>query len=90
MFNLLTILIIIAAILLILVVLIQQPKGSGLAANFSSTQMIMGVKRTTDFVEKATWTLIIAIMVMSALSNFTVSSSDVKGTKAINQEELAK
>ena len=51
-----SILIFIAAILLILIVLVQNPKG-GLAANFSSSNQVMGVRRTSDFLEKATWTL---------------------------------
>lgn len=60
-----TILIVIAAILLILVVLIQKSKGGGLASNFSSNNAILGVKKTTDGIEKATWILASIIMVLS-------------------------
>ncbi len=74
-------LIIIAAILLILVVLVQNPKGGGIAANFSSANNIMGVKRTTDFFEKMTWGLAIAIIVLSistsAFMTTGASSEDV-------------
>ena len=35
----------------------QNSKGGGLAAGFSSTNQIMGVRKTTDFLEKATWGL---------------------------------
>ena len=66
--TLVSILIFIAAILLILIVLVQNPKG-GLAANFSSSNQVMGVRKTSDFLEKATWTLGIALVVLSILSS---------------------
>lgn len=58
-------LILIVCVLLAAVVLIQNSKGGGLAANFSAPNQIMGVRKTTDFLEKATWTLAIALMVLS-------------------------
>ena len=65
MFTLLIILAIIASVLLILAVLIQNPKGGGIAANFSAAHQIAGVKKTNEFFDKATWTLAIAIMILS-------------------------
>ena len=65
MYVLLTILIVIASILLTLLVLVQNSKGGGLAAGFSSTNQIMGVRKTTDFLEKATWGLVIFVVVLS-------------------------
>lgn len=76
-----TILILIAAILLIGVVLIQKSKGGGLASNFQGANQIMGVKSTTNFVEKATWTLAIVICVLSILSSFTAKSDLVTGSR---------
>lgn len=73
MFTLLIVLAIIAAVLLILIVLIQNPKGGGIAANFSAANQIAGVRRTNDFVEKATWTLAIALLVLSLGSRFIYS-----------------
>ena len=70
MYVFLTILILLASLLLIGVVLIQKSKGGGLASNFSSSNQIMGVRKTTDFVEKATWTLAIVICVLSIVSSF--------------------
>lgn len=70
MFTFLIILIILACLFLILVVLIQNPKGGGIAANFMSTTQFMGVKKTTDMVEKATWVLAVALMVLSLSTNF--------------------
>ncbi|MDR2119665.1 MAG: preprotein translocase subunit SecG [Tannerella sp.] len=57
MYVFLSILILIASIFLILIVLIQNSKGGGLASGFSSSNQIMGVRKTTDFLEKATWAL---------------------------------
>ena len=50
MFVTLIVLAIIASILLILIVLIQNPKGGGIAANFSAANQIAGVRKTNDFV----------------------------------------
>lgn len=76
MYIFITILILIAAICMILIVLVQNSKGGGLAAGFSSSNQIMGVRKTTDFLEKATWTLAITIIVLSILTaKFTVRRS---------------
>ena len=60
----------IASVLLVGVVLIQKSKGGGLAANVSGYNQFAGVKRTTEFVEKATWGLAIFICVLSIASSF--------------------
>lgn len=60
-----TILIVIASIILILVVLVQKSKGGGLSSGFASSNAIMGVRKTTDFIEKATWGLASFIIVLS-------------------------
>ena len=57
MYVFLSILTLIASIFLILIVLVQNSKGGGLASGFSSSNQIMGVRKTTDFLEKATWGL---------------------------------
>ena len=64
----LTIGIIIICVLLILVVLVQNSKGGGISSNFSAANQIMGARRGTDFIEKATWTLAILLLVFSLLS----------------------
>ena len=68
MSALISVLIIVICILLILVVLVQNPKGGGLASNLSSSNQVMGVRKTADFLEKATWTLAIALVVLSLLT----------------------
>lgn len=62
--TILVILIIIASVALGFFVLIQDSKGGGLASNFASSNQIMGVRKTTDFLEKATWGLAIAILAL--------------------------
>ena len=78
MYNILAILITIASILLIGVILIQKSKGGGLAANVSSYNSMMGVRKTTDFVEKATWWLAGIICALSIASAFVSAPSIVK------------
>ncbi len=63
-----SILIITVCLLLILIVLVQNSKGGGLASSFSSSNQVMGVRKTADFLEKATWTLAIALLALSLLS----------------------
>ena len=67
-----TILVIIACILQVLVVLVQNSKGGGLAANFTSGGQTMGVRKTADFLEKATWTLAASILLLSVLSTAAI------------------
>lgn len=72
MYTLIAALTIIASILMILLVLVQNSKGGGLVSNFSSSNQIMGVRKTADFLEKATWTLAISILVLSIVGSITI------------------
>ncbi len=72
LYTLFSVLIIIVSILLILVVLVQNSKGGGLAANFSASNQVMGVRKTTDFLEKATWTLAISLLVLSLMASASI------------------
>jgi preprotein translocase subunit SecG len=67
----------IAAILMILIVLVQNSKGGGLASNFAASNQIMGVRKTTDFLEKTTWFLAIALLVLSILASATIPRHEV-------------
>ncbi len=78
MYILFTILIVIAAILLTLLVLVQNSKGGGLAAGFNSGNQVMGVRKTTDFLEKATWSLIIFIALCAILAVGAYKSSSAQ------------
>ena len=77
MYTFCIIMICIASILLILAVLVQSPK-SGMAANFGAANQTMGVRQTTDFLEKFTWAMIAAIVLFSLLAA-TASSSKSEG-----------
>lgn len=68
MFTLITVLILIASLALVLLVIVQKSKGGGLASPFASSNNIMGVRKTTDVLEKATWWLFGAIAVLCVAS----------------------
>lgn len=65
------VLILIIAVLLVLVVLAQNSKGGGLTSQFggSSASNVIGVKKTTDLLEKLTWGFAIAILALSMAVN---------------------
>ena len=67
--------IIIASILLILAVLVQSPK-SGMAANFGAANQTMGVRQTTDFLEKFTWAMVAAVVFFTLLSVVALPSQE--------------
>jgi len=83
MFLFFSIIIILACVFLTLVVLIQNPKGGGIASNFTAPNQIMGARRSTDVVEKTTWILAIVLISFSLLSNFfrPIGQSDESGVK---------
>ena len=75
MHPLFVVLIVLVSLLMIGIVLIQESKGGGLSSNFSSSNAIMGVRKTTDFVEKATWGLAIAMVIFSVICTHTAPQS---------------
>ena len=70
MYSVLVILAVLVAILLTFIVVIQESKGGGLASNFAASNQIMGVRKTTDVIEKATWTLAGLLVVISVATIF--------------------
>lgn len=86
MYVFISILILIAAILLILIVLIQNSKGGGLASGFSSSNQIMGVRKTTDFLEKATWTLAGTVIVLSIIITAFIPREEQTNQSEIKQQ----
>lgn len=82
MYTLFVILAVITAILLALVVLIQESKGGGLASNVSGANSVLGVRKTTDFIEKATWIL------AAALVAFSIACSFFDHTEAADPSEI--
>ena len=72
MYTVLVVLIVILAVLMCLIVLIQESKGGGLASSFSASNQIMGVRKTTDVIEKMTWGLAAAMVALSVVSVFFI------------------
>lgn len=90
MYGLIVVLIVILAVLMCLVVLIQESKGGGLASSFSASNQIMGVRKTTDVIEKVTWSLAALIVVLSIVSVYcipqNVNNQSVMQKSAIEQQ----
>ncbi len=76
-------LILAAAVLMILAVLVQSPK-SGMAANFGASNQVMGVRQTTDFLEKFTWAMAGTILVLSLLATIVMDGSNGASTAIDN------
>lgn len=81
MYIAITVLIFIFAIFLILIVLVQNSKGGGLASGFSGSNQVMGVRKTTDFLEKATWSLMGAVLFLSITSSAFVNTTGEANAK---------
>ena len=86
MYIFLSILILVVCVLLGLIVLVQNSKGGGLAANFSASTQIMGVRRTNDFLEKATWGLAAALLILSIAASLSISHGGTTGQSAIQEQ----
>ncbi|HOH99781.1 MAG TPA: preprotein translocase subunit SecG [Bacteroidales bacterium] len=84
-YILISVLVLITCVLLVLVVLVQNSKGGGLASNFSSSNQIMGVRKTADFLEKTTWTLAVVLLVLSLFSIFVIPR---QGNTTVTDTEL--
>ena len=91
MYTVVVILILIVSVLLGLIVLVQNSKGGGLVSNFGGANQMMGVRQTTDFLEKATWTMGGILVVLCLISSITipksVKSGDVFDTEMRQQIE---
>jgi preprotein translocase subunit SecG len=71
------ILIILASVILSLIVLVQNPKGGGLSGTFGGfSNQFMGVKQTTDVLEKGTWTFAGIIAVLCIISTLFIKGTD--------------
>lgn len=79
MYTVLVILIVIAAVLLCGIVFVQESKGGGLSSGFSDNNSLLGVHKTTDFVEKATWSLAGFIVVLSVMAVLIRPNDKVQG-----------
>ena len=80
-------LILVASVLVILAVLVQNPK-SGMAANFGASNQVMGVRETTNFLEKFTWSMAIAIVVLSLAATLAMDRGLVADAKALQERVI--
>ncbi|MCB0545407.1 MAG: preprotein translocase subunit SecG [Lewinellaceae bacterium] len=75
MLSTLAVLIACVSVMLMAAVLIQNPKGGGIDATFGGqAQQLFGAARSTDFIEKATWVLAGALVVLCVIAVLTVGS----------------
>ena len=88
MYVTISVLILIVSFLMMLVVLVQNSKGGGLASNFSSHNQILGVRQTTDFLEKTTWTLAVLLVLFCLASSVTIPKNGVQGAAKENKIEV--
>lgn len=88
MYTLCIVLVLIASVLMVLAVLVQNPK-SGMASNFGASNQVMGVRQTTDFLEKMTWGLAVAIFVLSLLATLAMDSKPAQSPVAPVAAEAA-
>ena len=88
MYTLITILIFIVCIFLVLIVLVQNSKGGGLASNFQSSGQVMGVRKTTDFLEKATWSLAAALLALAIAGSAFIPRNQAGVDQSMIQEQI--
>ena len=80
------ILVILASVILGLIVLVQNPKGGGLAGNIAGfSNQFMGVKQTTDVLEKGTWIFAAVIGILCLVSTLFISGGSTSANGASNK-----
>ena len=87
MYLLFVVLMVLAAILMCFVVLVQNSKGGGLSSSFASSNQIMGVRKTTDFIEKLTWGLAIFMVVISIATSYEIPTT-TEGSSVIMDQAV--
>ena len=86
MYVLISVLVLIVCVLMVLIVLVQNSKGGGLSANFQSSNQFMGVRKTTDFLEKSTWTLAVALMAFCVIGSLSIPRGDDAGRSVLEDQ----
>ena len=81
------VLIVLACALMILAVLVQSPKA-GMAANFGASNQVMGVRQTSNFLERFTWITAIVIVCLSVLTTMFVPSENIQQSKSAIMQSL--
>ena len=88
MFQVIIWLMVVVSVFMVLVVLAQKAKGGGLNQSMAGTQQIMGVRKSTDFIEKATWVLAGTLLVFSFVSVAVMPSHDQSSSMHIGESLL--
>ncbi|NBC82720.1 MAG: preprotein translocase subunit SecG [Bacteroidetes bacterium] len=87
MYILVSVLILLVCVILVLIVLVQNSKGGGLVGGMGGqNQMMGGVRQTTDFLEKATWTLASALLVLSVVASITIPRATQTESSRIQEQ----
>jgi len=86
MYTLFVILIVLAAVLMIGIELIQESKGGGLSSSFAGYNQVAGVRKTTDFIEKATWALAASMVAISIICAWVAPSATTDSSVMENIE----
>ena len=71
--------------------MVQNPKGGGLSSSFGGggTQQLGGVQKTTDFLDKSTWTLATLLLTLILLSNISImGDAGNAGSKAFDENAI--
>ena len=87
MLTTMTVLIALVSILLMGAVLIQNPKGGGVDATFggSAANQMFGAAKSTDFIEKATWYLAIALFVLCIITAVLITGTGGGGEQLLTE-----
>lgn len=88
-FSVFLVLITIVCFLLIIVIMVQNPKGGGLSSSFGGTQQLGGVQKTTDFLDKSTWTLGIILIMLILFSSLSFNDTKDSILNVNNTETTA-
>ncbi len=90
-FTIFLLLIIFVAFLLVIIIMVQNPKGGGLSSSFGGggTQQLGGVQKTTDFLDKSTWTLATLLLALILLSNISIMGGvGTVDSKALDEDAV--
>ena len=89
-FTIFLILIIFVAFLLVVVIMVQNPKGGGLSSTFGGGggQQLGGVQKTTDFLDKSTWTLATVMLALILASNYPIMAGQGSDLDSFDQDAI--
>lgn len=85
LYTFIVILVVLASVLMCAIVFIQESKGGGLASGFASGNSMLGVRKTTDVVEKTTWSLAAIMVVLCVLSVFFLNTGSNNANQSVTE-----